>query len=101
MIVVMLGMDSFVSVYVDWAATEDAVRAATEGLALPAGVAHIGVVTSSDTLGCRVAVDLSGSFDAETEGRQIARGYAMELSKALGVPAFALHDLILTGSSEW
>jgi hypothetical protein len=94
-------MDSFVSVYVDWAANEDAVRAATEGLAMPAGVKRIDVATSSDTLGCRVAVDLFGGFDPRVEGRRIARSYAMRLSEVLGVPAFGLADLISTGGSAW
>ncbi|CAN5611173.1 hypothetical protein BH09ACT7_BH09ACT7_23550 [soil metagenome] len=94
-------MNAFVSVYCDWAATEDSVRAATEGLALPPGVVSVKVESSSDTLGCRVAVDLLGTFDEKAEGRGIARLYASQLSEALGMPAFALHDLITAGGSEW
>lgn len=89
------------SVYVDWSATEEVVRAVTEGLALPAGVDRVDVAASSDTLGCRVAVDLIGEFDPRTDGRKIARWYAAQLSEALGLPAFALEDLILAGGSEW
>lgn len=94
-------MNAFVSVYCDWAVTEGAVRAATEGLAMPAGVERVTVASSSDTLGCRVAVDLIGTFDEKAEGRGIARLYAGQLSEALGMPAFALHDLITAGRSEW
>jgi len=94
-------MNAFVSVYCDWTVTEGAVRAATEGLALPAGVERVTVESSSDTLGCRVAVDLIGTFDEKAEGRGIARLYAGRLSEALGMPAFALHDLITAGRSEW
>jgi hypothetical protein len=94
-------MSSFVSVYCDWSATEEAVRTATESMQLPVGVNRVTVASSSDTLGCRVAVDLLGTFDEATEGRVIARSYAVALSEVLGVPAFALHDLILAGRSEW
>ncbi len=96
-----MSKDAFVSVYCDWAATEDAVRAAIEGLAVPAGVERVGVTATSETLGCRVAVDLFGTFDEQAEGRRIARRYAGQLSEALGMPAFALHDLILAGRCEW
>jgi hypothetical protein len=94
-------VNGFVSVYCDWSASEDAVRTATEGLALPAGVQRVNVASSSGTLGCRVAVDLLGNFDEQAEGRGIARKYAGQLTEALGIPAFALHDLITTGRSEW
>jgi hypothetical protein len=67
-------MDAFVSVYVDMAAR--------------AGEAV------TDTFGCRVAVDLTGTFDEEAEGLTIARDYASGLSEALGLPAFAFHDLL-------
>jgi hypothetical protein len=97
----MASVNAFVSVYCDWAATEDAVKAAAEKLALPPGVQQVTVMTSGDTLGCRVAVDLTGTFDEATEGRGIARLYASRLSEELGMPAFALHDLILAGRSEW
>ena len=91
----------FVSVYVDWAATEDQVRAATAQLPKPAEVLVVKVVALADTFGCRIAVDLTGGFDEKRDGRRIARAYAAQLSEALGVPAFALHDLILAGRSEW
>jgi hypothetical protein len=94
-------MESVVSVYVDWAATEESVRVATEGIAIPAGVTRVSVTGSLDTLGCRVAVDIHGSFDAQADGLGIARRYAARLSDVLGVPAFALNDLILVGSSGW
>ena len=85
----------FVSVYVDWAATEDQVRAATAQLPKPADVFVVKVVALADTFGCRIAVDLTGGFDEKRDGRRIARAYAAQLSEALAVPAFALHDLIL------
>ena len=94
-------VQGFVSVYVDWAATEEQVRAAAVELAMPAGVLAVDVVAAADTFGCRIAVDLTGSFDEKRDGRRIARGYAAQLTDALGVPVFALHDLILVGRSEW
>jgi hypothetical protein len=94
-------VNAFVSVYCDWSATEEAVRIATEDLVLPAGVERVSVASSSDTLGCRVAVDLIGNFDEKAEGRGIARFYAEQLSQRLGMPAFALYDLITAGRSEW
>ncbi|WP_445167224.1 hypothetical protein ACTXG7_25960 [Mycolicibacterium sp. Dal123E01] len=94
-------MRSFVSVYVDWAATVDRVRAAATTLPKPAGVFGVDVVEASDTFGCRIAVDLTGDFDEQREGPTIARSYAAQLSDALAVPAFALHDLILVGRSDW
>jgi hypothetical protein len=97
----MVLMDAFVTIYVDWAATEEAVRAAIGGLPMPAGVSRVDVFSSADTLGCRVSVELSGEFDPKTEGRKIARRYAGQLSEALDLPAFALDDLILSGRTEW
>jgi hypothetical protein len=94
-------MGSFVSVYVDWAATVEHVRAVTKGLPLPAGVLRVDVVEAGDTFGCRIAVDLTGEFDERREGPRIARSYAAALSEALAVPAFALNDLILVGRSDW
>jgi hypothetical protein len=47
-----------------------------------------------DTFGCRIAVDLTGTFDERTEGLAIARRYAEQLSLALGVPAFPFYDLL-------
>jgi hypothetical protein len=96
-------MDSCVSVYVDWSATERDVRDAVEGLAMPAGVSRVQVACiATDTLGCRVAVDLIGAFDETAEGRGIARRCAAAVSAALGGrPAFALHDLMLAENSGW
>ena len=96
-------MDACVSVYVDWSVTERDVRDAVEGLAMPAGVSGVHVMSvATDTLGCRVAVDLVGAFEEATEGRCIARLYAAALSTVLGgIPAFALHDLILADNSGW
>ncbi|TDO07928.1 hypothetical protein EV580_5497 [Mycobacterium sp. BK086] len=94
-------MRSFVSVYVDWAATVEHVRAAASTLPMPAGVLGIEVVEASDTFGCRIAVDLTGDFDERSDGPLIARSYAAQLSEALAVPAFALTDLILVGRSDW
>lgn len=89
-------MESFVSVYVDMAATAHAVRAAVAVLPRPKGIFEITVDCNSvtDTFGCRIAVDLTGSFDEQTEGLAIARRYAEQLSLALGVPAFPFYDLL-------
>jgi hypothetical protein len=89
-------MDSFVSVYVDMAARTDDVRAAVAVLPMPEGVLEVKVDGDAvtDTFGCRVAVDLTGTFDERAEGLTIARRYADALSEALGVAAFAFHDLL-------
>jgi hypothetical protein len=89
-------MEAFVSVYVDMAATADAVRAAVAELPNPRGVlgVHVDGNSVTDTFGCRIAVDLTGTFDERTEGLGIARGYAEQLSLALGVPAFPFYDLL-------
>lgn len=89
-------MESFVSVYVDMAASADAVRAAVAELPTPSGVLQVSVDCSSvtDTFGCRIAVDLTGTFDEQTEGLAIARCYAEQLSSALGVPVFPFRDLL-------
>ena len=100
-VTMMVIMNAFVSVYVDWAATEHDVRTAIATLPKPAGVSLVSVAATSDTFGCRTAVDLIGSFDEQRQGRRIAREYAAQLSAALGMPAFALSDLILAGNSEW
>ncbi|WP_156432584.1 hypothetical protein [Mycobacterium sp. M26] len=94
-------MGSFVSVYVDWAATIEQVSSAAAELQLPDGVLRAEVVSAGDTFGCRVAVDLTGDFDEQRDGPRIARAYAAQLSQAVGVPVFALHDLILAGRSDW
>jgi hypothetical protein len=89
-------MDAFVSVYVDMAARADDVRVAVAELPMPGGVVEVKVDCDAvtDTFGCRIAVDLTGTFDERTEGLSIARSYAAELSAALGVPAFAFYDLL-------
>ncbi|NTY61019.1 hypothetical protein [Mycolicibacterium sphagni] len=94
-------MGSFVSVYVDWAATVEHVRAAAKQVPVPAGVLRVEVVEAGDTFGCRIAVDLTGDFDERRDGPRIARSYAAQLSEVLAVPAFALNDLILVGRSDW
>ncbi len=93
-------MTSFVSVYVDWAATLEQVRAAVVTLAMPGGVQRAEVVEAGDTLGCRIAVDLTGDFDEARDGTDIARRYAAALADVLDVPAFALRDLILVGRTD-
>lgn len=95
-------MEAFVSVYVDRAAGVDAVRAAVAGLPTPEGVVHVGIDDSlvTENFGCRVAVDLTGSFDEKTEGCGIARRYASQLSAVLGVPVFALFDLLRASSPD-
>lgn len=89
-------MDAFVSVYVDMAARADDVQAAVAVLPVPDGVLEVKVDCDAitDTFGCRIAVDLTGTFDERTQGLAIARRYAAELSAALGVPAYAFHDLL-------
>ena len=54
----------------------------------PKGVFDVTVDCNSvtDTFGCRIAVDLTGTFDEQAEGLAIARRYAEQLSVALGVP---------------
>jgi hypothetical protein len=89
-------MESFVSVYVDMAATADAVHAAVAELPPPTSVLDVTVDCNSvtDTFGCRIAVDLTGTFDEQTEGLAIARRSAEQLSLALGVPVFPFYDLL-------
>jgi hypothetical protein len=89
-------MDAFVSVYVDMGARADDVRAAVDALPLPAGVveAKVDGETITDTFGCRIAVDLTGTFDEKVDGLPIAREYAAQLTVALGIPAFAFYDLL-------
>ena len=93
--------DARVSVYVDWAAAEGDVRVAAEALAMPAGVSRVDVFAGADLSGCRTVVDVIGSFDEPTEGSMIARLYAMQLSAVLGIPAFALSDLLAAEQSGW
>jgi hypothetical protein len=88
--------DSFTSVYVDVKARASAVRAAVAQLPRPLGITTITVDdrAMSDMFGCRIAIDLTGTFDESTEGPSIARLYAQQLAGVLGVPAFALFDLL-------
>lgn len=89
-------MNAFVSVYVDMGAHVDDVRVAVDALPLPDGVVEATVDgrAITDTFGCRVAVDLTGTFDEKVDGLRIAREYAAGLTDALGVPAFAFFDLL-------
>jgi N-acetyl-gamma-glutamylphosphate reductase len=86
-------VDSFVAVYVDGSAQVEAVSAAVATLAVPSGVSHVSVVRT-DTFDCRIAVDLSGDFEA-AQGQSIARSYAEALREALGVPVYCLADLLM------
>ncbi|MDT5103478.1 MAG: hypothetical protein QOI25_991 [Mycobacterium sp.] len=63
-------MNAFVSVYVDMAARADDVRVAVAQLPTPDGVLEVKVDGDAitDTFGCRIAVDLTGTFDERTEG---------------------------------
>jgi hypothetical protein len=89
-------MEAFGSVYVDMAATSDSVRADVDELPIPRGVFDVTVDCNSvtDTFGCRIAVDLTGTFDEQAEGLAIARGYAEQLSATLSVPVFPFYDLL-------
>ena len=89
-------MDAFVSVYVDMGARADDVRAAVDSLPLPTGVveAKIDGEAITDTFGCRIAIDLTGTFDEKNDGLAVAREYAAGLTAALGVPAYAFYDLL-------
>ena len=95
-------MDAFTSVYVDMSASSSAVHAAVAALSLPDGVGRAMVDDRSvtDTFGCRIAVDLTGTFDERRDGLAIARGYARRLSAELRLPAFAFHDLLHLDSPE-
>jgi hypothetical protein len=89
-------------VYVDMAASPGAVQAAVAQLPMPFGVTKVGIDDSSvtGTFGCRIAIDLTGSF-AAAEGKTIARGYAQQLTVILGVPVFALYDLLRADSTKF
>lgn len=79
--------------YVDSSAKVETVRDAVATLAVPNGVSLASVV-GTDTFDCRIAVDLSGDFDA-AQGQSIARTYAEELESALGLPVYCLADLLM------
>lgn len=89
-------VDAFVSIYIDMAASAADVRAAVAVVPVPDRVADVVVDDRcvGDTFGCRIAVDLVGSFDEGHQGVCIARDYAQRLSAVLGVPAFPLFDLL-------
>jgi len=95
--------DSLASVYVDMAASLDAVQAAVAQLPMPVGVNKVGIDDRSitDTFGCRIAIDLTGAFNETVEGHTIARRYAQRLSALLGVPAVALYDLLRTDPTKF
>jgi hypothetical protein len=95
--------ESLASVYVDMSATSDAVRAAVAKLRVPRGVvsARIDDRSTTDTFGCRIAVELSGPFNQDSEGFLIARRYAGALSALLGIPAFALYDLLRSDTTRF
>jgi hypothetical protein len=92
----MVAMGAFVSVYVDMSALPSEVRLAVSRLPMPEGVtsATVDDTLLTDTFGCRIAVDLSGTFDEQAEGPELARKYARALSAALGAPAYAFYDLL-------
>jgi hypothetical protein len=89
-------VDSFASVYVHWSASAEAAPAAVAQLPTPDGVINVRVDdrSMSQTFGCRIAIDLTGTFDEKIDGPSIARSYAVRLAAVLGVPAFALFDLL-------
>jgi hypothetical protein len=95
--------ESFASVYVHMAATLDAVRPAVARLPKPPGVRNIRIDDRSitDTFGCKIAIDLTGTFNEAREGPVIARQYAQRLSALIGVPAFALYDLLRSDSTKF
>lgn len=95
-------MDAFVSIYVDMAASAADVRGAVAAVPVPVGVADVVVDDRciGDTFGCRIAVDLVGTFDEGHQGLCIARDYAQQLSAVLGVPAFPLFDLLRLDQPE-
>jgi hypothetical protein len=88
--------ESLTCVYVDWTANAAAVRDAVAKLPIPPGVSRIAIDDRSmtDTFDCRIAIDLTGTFGQTRQGPVIARRYAQQLSAVLGVPAYALHDLL-------
>jgi hypothetical protein len=85
-----------VSVYVDVAAGAAEVREALTRLPMPGDVVRVEVDDSlmSETFGCRIVLDLTGSFDETSEGPTIARLYANALAALIGVPAYATYDLL-------
>jgi hypothetical protein len=94
---------SLASVYVDMSATSQAVHAAVAKIPVPRGVDNVWVDDRAvtDTFGCQIAVDLTGSFDHDTEGSAIARWYARELAALLGMEAHALYDLLRPDASKF
>lgn len=88
--------EALASVYVDCLVDVQSVRTAVAKLPIPLRVSriHIDDRSMSATFGCRIAIELTGTFGQATEGPGIARQYAQQLSVVLGAPAFALHDLL-------
>jgi hypothetical protein len=89
-------------VYIDAAARPSAVRAAVPQLPMPIGVTMVSIDDRSvtGTFGCKIAIDLTGYF-TPAQGKTIARDYAQQLTAILGVPAFALYDLLRAGPTEF
>jgi hypothetical protein len=97
------GAESLVSVYLDMSASAAAVHTAVTQIDLPEGVSSVRVDDRSmtDTFGCRIAIDLTGTFRPATEGLTLARWYAEEISRLVGVPAHALYDLLRSDPTEF
>jgi hypothetical protein len=72
-------------------------------LPVPHGVTKVRVDHRSftDIFGCRIAVDMNGTFDVAAEARAIARRYGRQLPGLQRVPAFALYDLLRADSSKF
>ena len=89
--------------YVHMAATLDEVRLAVARLPKPPGVRNVRIDDRSvtDTFGCKIAIDLTGTFDEAREGPFIARQYAQRLSVLLGAPAFAFYDLLRSDATKF
>ena len=79
------------------------VAAAVAKLPVPPGVTKVRVDHHSftATFGCRIAVDMNGTFDVAAEAPALARRYGRQLSELLRVPAFALYDLQRANSSKF
>ena len=72
-------------------------------LPVPHGVTKVRVDDRSFTniFGCRIGVDMNGTFDVAAEALAIARRFGRQLSGLLWVPAFALYDLLRADSSKF
>jgi hypothetical protein len=89
-------MRGFMSVYVGRGVSEEAVRAAVAELPMPCGVenVHVDSTAFTELFDCRIAVELSGTFEDGDDGRDTARSYGLQLQQVLGVPTFTLYDLL-------